>query len=118
MPHITIEYSNNLQPDNIKHVLNEIAEVFVSQQLVAHPNEIKGRAYQNDCFIIGLGHDPEEAYIYVKLALLTGRTPEQKHQLGVKAHRVVKTHFAHSKKVQICLEITEIEREFYFKSTT
>lgn len=79
MPHVIVDYSENLTGLNAKQLLEEINTTLVETELFS-PEDIKSRARKDDVFLIGLGAD--QAYIHVKAYILSGRTAEQKQLMG------------------------------------
>ena len=111
MPHIVIEHSNNIS--NTQELLRIASQTLIQSKLFATKEEIKARAYRNAHFLVGERQD--EAYIVVTVALLTGRTHEQRHALGQALQENLAV-LAYDLPVQLCIEIKEIQRELYFKS--
>lgn len=116
MPHVTIEYTSNLEVD-IHALMTDLIEVFVVEKIV-EPHQVKDiklRAYKNDVFSIG--DLAKQAYISTRLVLLTGRSTEQKQSLGHHANTVITEYFKSTElDVQVCVEVSEIDQNFYFKT--
>ena len=113
MPHVVIEHSSNI--NNTDELLNVVNQTLIDSGLFLTQQEIKARAYINEKFLIGLAQT--EGYIFVTVALLQGRTKQQKQMLGHHLKDAL-NHYAYSIPVQICIEIKEIDPQFYFKTTT
>ncbi|MDH0719430.1 5-carboxymethyl-2-hydroxymuconate Delta-isomerase [Acinetobacter junii] len=80
MPHIIVNYSANLIDLDEVQLLERINSTLLdSKQFVEQ--DIKSRIFKDQSFLIGINL-PLEAYIHLKLYLLSGRTAEQKKQLG------------------------------------
>lgn len=79
MPHVVVDYSDNLTGLNAKQLLEEINTTLIETELFS-PEDIKSRARRDEVFLIGLGVD--QAYIHVKAYILSGRTAEQKQLVG------------------------------------
>lgn len=79
MPHVVVDYSDNLTGLNAKQLLEEINTTLIETELFS-PEDIKSRARKDEVFLIGLGVD--QAYIHVKAYILSGRTAEQKQLMG------------------------------------
>ncbi|MDH1917412.1 5-carboxymethyl-2-hydroxymuconate Delta-isomerase, partial [Acinetobacter junii] len=80
MPHIIVNYSANLIDLDELQLLEQINSTLLdSKQFVEQ--DIKSRIFKDQSFLIGINL-PLEAYIHLKLYLLSGRTAEQKKQLG------------------------------------
>ena len=80
MPHVIVNHSANIADLDSKQLLQQVNTALVATDLfVAH--DIKARIFKDDVFLIGL-NDIDEAYIHVKLYLLSGRTDAQKQAAG------------------------------------
>ncbi|MBJ8434479.1 5-carboxymethyl-2-hydroxymuconate Delta-isomerase [Acinetobacter pittii] len=116
MPHVIVDYSENLTGLNAKQLLEEINTSLVETELFS-PEDIKSRARKDDVFLIGLGAD--QAYIHVKAYILSGRTAEQKQLMGeqllaaLSNKKYLQSEF--NKEIQLCVELIDMPREDYFK---
>ena len=54
MPHVIVDYSENLTGLNAKQLLEEINTTLIDTELFS-PEDIKSRARKDDVFLIGLG---------------------------------------------------------------
>ena len=79
MPHVVVDYSDNLTGINAKQLLEEINTTLIETELFS-PEDIKSRARKDEVFLIGLGVD--QAYIHVKAYILSGRTAKQNSLWG------------------------------------
>ncbi|WP_447507471.1 5-carboxymethyl-2-hydroxymuconate Delta-isomerase [Acinetobacter lactucae] len=117
MPHVVIDYSENLTGLNAKQLLEEINTTLIETELFS-PEDIKSRARKDDVFLIGLG-DSDQAYIHVKAYILSGRTAEQKQLMGeqllaaLSNKKYLQPEF--HKEIQLCVELVDMPREDYFK---
>ena len=117
MPQMIVEYSENIQNLDAQKLLLGLNHSLFDTGLVAHPDDIKSRARANTNFLIGFGENPQ-AYIHVKLAVLTGRTPEQKALMADTLSEFLNTfndYSASGLEVQLCVELTEMPKEIYRK---
>ncbi|WP_093561649.1 5-carboxymethyl-2-hydroxymuconate Delta-isomerase [Pseudoduganella namucuonensis] len=115
MPHLTIEYTDNLPQFNISGALLALNKALVAS---GHFEEvdIKSRAIQIGTFLIGTSSD-NRAFVHVKLAILCGRSIQIKHELSESLLHVLKeSEWPTKTHVQLCVEVQEIEREAYSKS--
>ncbi|MDO7244417.1 5-carboxymethyl-2-hydroxymuconate Delta-isomerase [Acinetobacter pittii] len=116
MPHVVVDYSENLTGLNAKQLLEEINTTLIETELFS-PEDIKSRARKDDVFLIGLGL--EQAYIHVKVYILSGRTAEQKQLMGeqllaaLSNKKYLQPEF--NKEIQLCVELIDMPREDYFK---
>jgi len=117
MPHLTIEYTDNLPQFNASEALLAFNKALVDS---SHFQEIdiKSRAIRIGTFLVGTSSD-ERAFVHVKLAILSGRSIQIKHELSERLLTVLKEICVWPTKihVQLCVEVQEIERESYSKSS-
>ncbi|EOQ73221.1 5-carboxymethyl-2-hydroxymuconate Delta-isomerase [Acinetobacter lactucae] len=117
MPHVVVDYSENLTGLNAKQLLEEINTTLIETELFS-PEDIKSRARKDDVFLIGLGGS-DQAYIHVKVYILSGRTAEQKQLMGeqllaaLSNKKYLQPDF--NKEIQLCVELVDMPREDYFK---
>ena len=117
MPQITLEYTNNLDPqrpftpllDDIHRALNSVAAVNLGN--------CKSRVRVVNEFHIADGA-AEHAFAHIEVRLLEGRSDVVKRELGGKILELVKHWFDvgdRALQVQVTVEITDIRRNEYFK---
>lgn len=117
MPHVIVEYSDNITDIDTSALLLEINTALFNTQLFQHADDIKARAYVNSPFLIGLNNS-RQGYIFVRLYLLSGRSLHQKQQLSDLLLTVLQqsSHFrAGGLTVQLCVDIAEMEQRSYAK---
>ncbi|NHB57302.1 5-carboxymethyl-2-hydroxymuconate Delta-isomerase [Acinetobacter sp. 194] len=119
MPQMIVEYSVNIQNLDRQALMQSLNQALFDTGLIGHPDEIKTRIRANEDFLIGFG-DTHQAYIHVCLYILTGRTDEQKAKMAddlSKCLNAFKSYDASGLNVQLCVEISEMPRAFYRKTT-
>ena len=117
MPQMIVEYSDNIQKLEARSLMMNLNQALFETGLIGHPDEIKTRTRSNQNFLIGFG-ETQQAYIHVCLAILTGRTAEQKAQMAdalISALKAFNAYDAQDLNVQLCVEITEMPRSDYRK---
>ena len=117
MPQMIVEYSDNIQKLDAQTLMSDLNHALFDTGLIGHPDEIKTRTRANADFLIGFG-DTQQAYIHVCLAILTGRTAEQKAKMAdalIAALQAFNAFQAQDLNVQLCVELTEMPREDYRK---
>ncbi len=116
MPHLTIEYTNNLPHFNARSTLIELNKVLVASNQFEEI-DIKSRAIRLDTYVIGTALDTR-AFVHAKLAILSGRSSETKRELSENMLLMLKQicEWPANINVQLCVEIQEIERESYTKA--
>ncbi len=116
MPHIVLEYSDNLPElpdfralfDDIHLTLNRIGGIRLEN--------CKSRARSARHCYIGDGN-PDNAFIHLDIAFVEGRSDEIKQAIGRECLELVKRYYRlHlSENLQITLWIRDIELDCYFK---
>ncbi|ENW96181.1 5-carboxymethyl-2-hydroxymuconate Delta-isomerase [Acinetobacter sp. NIPH 298] len=119
MPHIIANYSANLTSLDQQKLLKQV-NTALSETALFSANDIKSRIFKDEVFLIGLG-ETQEAYIHLKLYLLSGRTEQQKKTLGDSLLAILeqKTYMKAEigSPIQLCVEVIDMPREHYFKAT-
>jgi 5-carboxymethyl-2-hydroxymuconate isomerase len=116
MPHIHVEYSANVEQLDVKPLLLGLNQAMLDGGYIAAAHEVKSRAICQHDFVIGL-NDPEQAYIHIKVSLLTGRSIELQTEISQKLLSVAKVLIPPQKvNLQLCVEILEMPKATYSKS--
>lgn len=116
MPHLIVEYTDNLSPINQRETLLALNQTLVNSGEF-NEVDIKSRAIQCDDFLIGV-QNTSRGFLHVKLHILTGRSAETKKRLS---QQLLDT-LAHLFKPQIgvetqlCVEVIDIDRASYTKT--
>ncbi len=116
MPHVVIDYSANLENFEPKQLLLKINNALVETGY-CQAIDIKSRARKDDVFVIGLDTE-QQAYVHVKVYLLSGRNQRQKTEIGQKVFEtLVADQVLNQQKisVQSCVELIEMPKQDYFK---
>lgn len=115
MPHIHVEYSDNIENFETKPLLLALNQCLINGQY-ANAIDIKSRAICQKNYMIGMG-EKNQAYVHVKISLLTGRTLETRQEISKKALEILLTHLPKQTEVDIqaCVEIIEMLKETYSK---
>jgi 5-carboxymethyl-2-hydroxymuconate isomerase len=117
MPHLHMEYTANLPGLNADLALIRLNNTLVGAGQFAAEFDIKSRAVKVETFKVGTAL-AERAFVHVKLALLSGRSPQIKKQLSESLLAVVQDlcEWPTDVEVQVCVEILDIDRESYTKT--
>lgn len=117
MPHLHMEYTANLPGLNADVALIRLNNTLVGSGQFAAEHDIKSRALKVETFKVGTGLG-ERAFVHVKLALLSGRSPQIKKQLSESLLAVVQDlcEWPTDVEVQLCVEVLDIDRESYTKT--
>ncbi|MDX8431787.1 MAG: hypothetical protein SNF33_08320 [Candidatus Algichlamydia australiensis] len=83
MPHLFLEYTENIQetPDFPK--LFDRCHEHLAQIADADPKSCKSRVFKEDVYHIGSG-DPKSAFIHLCVYMANGRTPQVKKELVIR----------------------------------
>ncbi|MVV49613.1 5-carboxymethyl-2-hydroxymuconate Delta-isomerase [Pseudomonas sp. PB120] len=116
MPHLHMEYTANLPELNADVALIRLNNTLVASGQFAAEYDIKSRAVKVETFKVGTAL-AERGFVHVKLALLSGRSPQIKKQLSESLLAVVQDLCAWPAdvEVQLAVEILDIDRESYTK---
>jgi 5-carboxymethyl-2-hydroxymuconate isomerase len=117
MPHLTLEYTANLQhraPSrdlllSIHRALEAIGGIKIEN--------CKSRWYEVENWVTGGGEGPS-AFVHLDLRFLEGRPEETKGAIGRAALELLKTHFGPGQQgldLQITVEVRDIRGAAYFK---
>jgi 5-carboxymethyl-2-hydroxymuconate isomerase len=118
MPHLTLEYSDNLPaPVDFGALFARLHEALVevgSFRLA----DLKSRAVPHACFRVGAGA-PESVFVHLTVAIFAGRAPAQQQEIGERLLSILKAAFEPAWTGQPCdftVELREMRREGYFKT--
>jgi 5-carboxymethyl-2-hydroxymuconate isomerase len=117
MPHLTLEYTDNLPQFDAGNALLELNKVLVASGLFEEI-DIKSRAVRLDTFLVGTSPNGR-SFAHAKLAILSGRSTQTKHELSESLLKLLKQvcEVPADSHVQLCVEIQDIERESYAKAS-
>ncbi|MQR01516.1 5-carboxymethyl-2-hydroxymuconate Delta-isomerase [Glaciimonas soli] len=117
MPHLTLEYTDNLHQFNADNALLELNKTLVAS---GHFDEIdiKSRAVRLGTFLVGTSPQ-DRGFAYVKLAIMSGRSTQTKRELSESLLRILKQVCGAptNSNVQLCVEVQDIVRESYTKTS-
>lgn len=116
MPHVTLEYSANVQPLDVQKLLRTVNQAMIDTGEF-ESLDIKSRAVKQEEFLIGLA-DSGHAYIHVKVALLSGRSAETKLNISKQLLDVLHSQLLPIAgiRLQLCVEMQDIDRVAYSKA--
>ncbi|WP_374668428.1 5-carboxymethyl-2-hydroxymuconate Delta-isomerase [Acinetobacter sp.] len=117
MPHIHLEYSENLHPFDAKPVLTALNRAFFESGYVSNVSDIKSRAVCQEHFVIGLGDDRSDAYLHAKVSLLAGRSMAVQQEISALLLSVLQQQVLarNGLRIQMCVEMLEMNKETYSK---
>lgn len=116
MPHLNLEYSDNLRDLNVDVLLLRLNHALVGSGQFAEELDIKSRAQAFGQYRVGTAPG-ERAFAHVCLAILSGRTQQVKQQLSNSLLEVLREAIAAQPglDIQLCVEVLDIDREPYAK---
>lgn len=116
MPHLHMEFTANLPELNADVALMRLNNALVASGQFNAESDIKARAIKLETFKVGTALN-ERAFVHVKLALLSGRSPQIKKQLSESLLAVVQDlcQWPAGVEVQLAVELLDIDRESYSK---
>ena len=118
MPHLTLEYTNNLTAFDARQVLRACNQALAA---TGHFDEadIKSRALSLDTYLVGIATE-ERAFIHARLAILSGRPPEIKSQLSGALLPLLHTACKDIRncKLQLSVEVIDLDRASYAKEAS
>jgi 5-carboxymethyl-2-hydroxymuconate isomerase len=117
MPHLTLEYTDNLKLKvNLRKLFSELhSEIFATGEFVF--DEIKSRAIMLEDYYIGDGN-PDKAFIHLKISMLDSRNLEFKKSVARNLLTVLNKYYTvevTKKNCQVCVELVDIRSDCYFK---
>lgn len=115
MPHLFLEYTDNLALDG-KQTLLTLNQALVDSGHFDE-NSIKARALRLDDYLVGTQPQASRAFLHMRLAILSGRPPEVKKQLAELLLATVQQgrSWPDGTQVQITAEVIDMQREIYAK---
>lgn len=116
MPHLNLEYSDNLRELNVDVLLLRLNHALVGSGQFGDEADIKSRAAAFKQFRVGTA-PAERAFAHVRLAILGGRSPAVKQQLSGSLLEVLREAIPVQAglDIQLCVEVLDIDRDAYAK---
>lgn len=116
MPHVILEYSDNLTQFNPNQALLAINQALVESSDSIQEEAIKSRAYPATHYVMGT--QPENrAFIHVSLYLLQGRDISTKQRISQNVIEILQNSLTEHPylEVQLTLNIMDMDTEVYAK---
>lgn len=116
MPHLVIEYSQNLAGLPEAQMLAELNQSLTASPEIQNEADLKSRFLRTDRFEIGTA-PADRAFVHAQLRLLSGRSPETKQDLAGRVADVLRrlTPRPGGVMVQLSVEIVDMDRGSYAK---
>lgn len=114
MPHLTIDYSNNLDA-SITPALLRTANAALLATGQFQEADIKSRAQGFDCFAVGT-QVAARGFVAARLAILSGRSSQIKREVADALLAALEAAITDDKlELQISVEVVDIDRDSYAK---
>lgn len=116
MPHMTVEYTNNLQGIDEVALMAALTNAVCDHPTVADEADVKARIAALSNYQIGR-NNAGRAFAHVELRLMAGRTPEVKKELSDCLAAVLKSGIPAQSglDVQLSVDIVDMDKPSYFK---
>ena len=116
MPHVIVEYTDNLTPHtDIQSLLNKMSQVLIERGDTYPVGGIRVRAHKVTEYRIADGKE-EDAFVHAILKIGKGRSEETKQATCEELFEVMKEHFAsiyEEKYLALSLELVEFQHKTY-----
>lgn len=117
MPIIKLEHSSNIKETiHTKEFFSSCHQIVV-KAINTDIKRCQSRVECFDQFYVGQGSS-QEAFIYLEIKILEGRTPTQLSELGKELSQLLKTYFAKSLtelQLQLAVRVIEFSSSHYFR---
>lgn len=94
MPHLTVEYTDNIQNPRISELLRALNGVLLARPDIYPVGGIRARAYRLSEYALADSTHPDDAFVHVTLKIGAGRSEEVKKATGDALFAVLTEHFA------------------------
>ncbi|WP_010094294.1 5-carboxymethyl-2-hydroxymuconate Delta-isomerase [Ornithinibacillus scapharcae] len=120
MPHITVEYTDNLKQDgNIVGLLKKINKTLIEGGDAFPIGGIRSRAIALHDYVVADGTGEEDAFVHVTIKIGSGRSEDVKKRACDKVFEVVENHFENqfnTRPLALSLELFEFMYPTYKKN--
>jgi 5-carboxymethyl-2-hydroxymuconate isomerase len=117
MPHLTLEYTNNVSAEiNVHELLTAFHGILADVAGIRIEN-CKSRAIPLDDYLVGAG-SPKGAFVHLEVRLFKGRSETLKREIGSRFLKLLGEYFVTplaESELQITVQIVEMQKECYFK---
>ncbi len=114
MPHISLEYTENIQTIIKSDIFDKLITIIIQAAEVKYEN-CKSRAMKIKDFYIGSRND-DEGFVHLEIKFLEGRTEKIKNQIAQESLKALKSYFKNNKvhNIQFSIEVQEMKQVNYF----
>ena len=116
MPHVKLEYTENVQWKNpIQDIFSKLQTVLIQHARVK-PENCKSRATElKDFHCAGTSHSG--GFIHLEISLLSGRTKEVKKNIGKECSRIIQSFIENIAEIQVSVELRDMDHNGYFTTS-
>ena len=114
MPHLSLEYSANLEIKKDFRELFSLLHKVLAEEAGILESHCKSRAVMRQDYFIADGK-AQHAFVHLEVAILQGRTNSIKKKLGDSLLQALKQHFGTPPGLQISIEIRDMKKDQYHK---
>ena len=94
MPHLTLEYTDNIRDPRIPELLRKLNGVLLARPDIFPVGGIRARAYRLSEYALADSSEPSDAFVHLRLQIGAGRSEEVKKETGDALFAVLTDHFA------------------------
>lgn len=117
MPHLVLEYSNNITcTDNLNHLFDKLHHLLASE-LPTPLSNCKSRCIAHPVFFIG-DQNKDNAFVHLTIKVISGRSDAKKSHLGKQILTILSDFFRPESKnldINFSVEFIDLDKN-YFKS--
>ena len=116
MPHVKLEYTENVQWKNpIQDIFSKLQTMLVQHTRVK-PENCKSRAIELKYFHCA-GNSRPGGFIHLEISLLSGRTEEVKTNIGKECSRIIQSFIENIAEIQVSVELRDMDHNGYFTTS-
>ena len=94
MPHLTLEYTDNIANPRIPELLRKLNGVLLARPDIFPVGGIRARAYCLSEYALADSSEPSDAFVHLRLQIGAGRSEAVKKETGDGLFAVLAGHFA------------------------
>ena len=118
MPHLHIEYTENLTGLNERELMRELNAVVCSHPTVPDEADVKARIARHSMNNVYIGTQPDNrGFVHLQLQLMAGRSTEAKKQMSDGIAEVLRRLVPQPADVmvQLSVDVSDMDKATYFK---
>ena len=113
MPHVKLEYTENVQWRSPIHDIFPKLQTVLMQHAKVKPKNCKSRATELTDFHC-TNKNNSGGFIHLEISLLSGRTKEVKTNIGKECSRIVQSFIENRAEIQVSVELRDMDQNSYF----